>query len=135
MCVISMEIKSPLPPFTESSAIIKMKMAEDAWKSRDPGLISLIYTPDTIWRNRTEFLSGRKEVIELLTNKWKKEYEYRLIRELWTYSENRIGARFAYKWHSDSGQWFRSYGNENWEFNEQGLMKKRFASINDLAIE
>tara|TARA_R110001583_G_scaffold171120_2_gene324613 strand:- start:11268 stop:11735 length:468 start_codon:yes stop_codon:yes gene_type:complete len=129
-----MESKPPLPPFTEQSAIQKIRMAEDAWNSCDPERVSLVYTVDTYWRNRSEFVNGRQQVKEFLTRKWQKELNYRLIKELWAYTENHIAVRFAYEWHDASGQWFRSYGNENWEFTEQGLMKRRFASINDLAI-
>lgn len=129
-----MQTKPPLPPFTEQSAIQKIRMAEDAWNSRDPERVSLVYTEDTYWRNRSEFVNGRQQVREFLTRKWAKELDYRLIKELWAYTENHIAVRFAYEWHDDSGQWYRSYGNENWEFTEQGLMQRRFASINDLAI-
>jgi nuclear transport factor 2 (NTF2) superfamily protein len=130
-----MQTKPPLPPFTEQSAILKIRMAEDAWNSRDPERVSLVYTEDTYWRNRSEFVNGRQQVREFLTRKWAKELDYRLIKELWAYSDNHIAVRFAYEWHDDSGQWYRSYGNENWEFTEQGLMQRRFASINDLAID
>ena len=109
-------------------------MAEDGWNSRDPGKVSLAYTSDSVWRNRSEFLRGRSEIVEFLTRKWAKELEYRLIKELWAYSDNRIAVRFAYEWHDDQGAWFRSYGNENWEFAENGLMRRRIASINDLEI-
>jgi uncharacterized protein len=129
-----MEIKSPVPPFTEETAIQKIRMAEDAWNSRDPERVSLVYTEDTYWRNRSEFPQGRSQVKEFLINKWNKEDEYRLIKELWAFSNNRIAVRFAYEWHNALGEWFRSYGNENWEFNNQGFMQRRFASINDLAI-
>lgn len=129
-----MDTKPPLPPFTEATAIQKVRMAEDAWNSRDPERVSLVYTEDTRWRNRTEFPVGRDEVKQLLTRKWIRELDYRLIKELWAFADNRIAVRFAYEWHDDSGQWFRSYGNENWEFNAQGLMARRFASINDLPI-
>jgi nuclear transport factor 2 (NTF2) superfamily protein len=130
-----MHAKPPLPPFTEQSAIQKIRMAEDAWNSCDPERVSLVYTEDTYWRNRSEFVNGRQQVRTFLTRKWAKELDYRLIKELWAYSDNRIAVRFAYEWHDDSGQWYRSYGNENWEFTEQGLMQRRFASINDLAID
>jgi hypothetical protein len=110
-------------------------MAEDAWNSRDPARVSMVYTEDTYWRNRSEFIHGRDEVKAFLERKWNKELEYRLIKELWAYTDNHIAVRFAYEWHDYSGKWFRSYGNENWEFNEHGLMKRRFASINDLAID
>lgn len=126
--------RPPLPPFDEASARAKVRAAEDAWNSRDPQRVSLAYTPGTLWRNRAEFLSGRAAVVEFLTRKWNKELDYRLIKELWAFRENRIAVRFAYEWHDDSGQWFRSYGNENWEFDERGLMARRIASINDLPI-
>jgi len=129
-----METKPPLPPFTRESAIEKVRMAEDAWNSCDPDRVVLVYSEDTRWRNRNEFPVGRSEVHALLTQKWAKELEYRLIKELWAWSGNRIAVRFAYECHDASGQWFRSYGNENWEFNEQGLMVRRYASINDLVI-
>ena len=128
------EIKPPLPPFTAESAAQKVRMAEDAWNSRDPDRVVLVYTPDTRWRNRAEFPVGREQVREFLVRKWTKELDYRLIKELWACSGNRIAVRFAYEWHDDSGRWYRSYGNENWEFNEQGFMMRRFASINDLQI-
>ena len=126
--------KPPLPPFTKDSATLKVRMAEDAWNSRDPERVSLVYTEDTTWRNRTEFLSGRSEVKKFLERKWAKELDYRLIKELWTFMDNRIAVRFAYEWHDDKNNWYRSYGNENWEFNEQGFMMNRIASINDLPI-
>jgi hypothetical protein len=129
-----METKPPLPPFTEESAKQKIRMAEDAWNSRDPVRVSLVYTEDTVWRNRSEFPVGRAQVVEFLSRKWAKELDYRLIKELWAFTENRIAVRFAYEWHDDSGHWYRSYGNENWEFNPSGLMQRRFASINDLPI-
>ena len=131
----SSELKPPLPPFTEETAIQKIRMAEDAWNSREPDKIVLVYTENTRWRNRNEFPVGREQVHALLTRKWQKELDYRLIKELWAYTDNRIAVRFAYEWHDDDGNWFRSYGNENWEFDEHGLMAKRFASINDLAIK
>lgn len=130
-----MEIKPPLPPFTEETAIQKVRMAENAWNTRNPDAIVKVYTEDTVWRNRAEFPLGREEVHAFLTAKWEKELEYRLIKELWAYTENKIAVRFAYEWQDVSGQYYRSYGNENWEFNEQGLMAHRFASINDLAID
>jgi uncharacterized protein len=130
-----METKPPLPPFTEASAIQKVRMAEDAWNSRDPDRVVLVYTDDTYWRNRSEFPRGREEVKGFLQRKWAKELDYRLIKELWAFTENRIAVRFAYEWHDDSGHWYRSYGNENWEFTPQGLMQRRFASINDLPIK
>lgn len=129
-----METKPPLPPFTHETAIEKVRMAEDAWNSRDPDRVVLVYSEDTRWRNRNEFPVGRSEVHELLTRKWVRELEYRLIKELWAWSDNRIAVRFAYECHNATGQWFRSYGNENWEFNEQGFMVRRYASINDLRI-
>ena len=128
------ETKPPLPPFTAESAAQKVRLAEDAWNSRDPDRVVLVYTPDTRWRNRAEFPVGREEVRRFLQRKWAKELDYRLIKELWACSGNRIAVRFAYEWHDDSGHWYRSYGNENWEFNEQGFMTRRFASINDLPI-
>lgn len=127
-------IRPPIPPFTLESAIQKVRAAEDAWNSGNPQTIALAYTVDSQWRNRSEFPRGRDEIVEFLTRKWQREREYRLIKELWTFSGNRIAVRFGYEWHDDAGQWFRSYGNENWEFNEQGLMQVRFASINDLPI-
>jgi len=129
-----MEQKPPLPPFDEASAIQKIRMAEDAWNTRDPARVVLVYTEDTRWRNRAEFPVGREQVHEFLDRKWKRELEYRLIKELWAYKENRIAVRFAYEWHNTEDQWFRSYGNENWEFNADGFMAFRHASINDLAI-
>ncbi|MFZ3081558.1 DUF1348 family protein [Rhodoferax ferrireducens] len=129
------EIKAPVPPFTDETAAQKVRMAEDAWNSRDPDRVSLVYTEDTIWRNRGEFPQGREQVRQFLQRKWVKELDYRLIKELWAFTDNRIAVRFAYEWHDDFGQWFRSYGNENWEFNHQGLMQRRFASINDLPIK
>ena len=129
------EIRPPVPPFTHETAMQKVRMAEDGWNSRDPQRVSLVYTEDSQWRNRAEFPRGRQEIIEFLTRKWARELDYRLIKELWAFEGNRIAVRFAYEWHDDSGQWYRSYGNENWEFNEQGLMQRRFASINDLPIK
>lgn len=130
-----MEIKPPLPPFTQETATTKVRMAEDAWNTRDPDRVVLVYTEDTRWRNRAEFPVGRAQVHDLLARKWTRELDYRLIKELWAFGGNRIAVRFAYECHDDSGQWFRSYGNENWEFNAQGLMTQRFASINDLPIK
>lgn len=130
-----MESKPPLPPFTEETAAAKIRMAEDAWNSRDPVRVSMVYTEDTRWRNRAEFPTGREDVRRFLERKWARELDYRLIKELWACTGNRIAVRFAYEWHDDSGQWYRSYGNENWEFNEQGYMMRRFASINDLPIK
>lgn len=129
-----MQQKLPLPPFTEETARQKVQMAEDAWNTKDPEKVSLAYTVDTEWRNRDLFLNGREEVKAFLISKWEKELEYKLKKELWAFTDNRIAVRFEYEWHDHSGQWFRSYGNENWEFDENGFMKKRFASINDLAI-
>jgi hypothetical protein len=126
--------RPPLPPFTEETARIKIRAAEDGWNSRDPAKVALAYTPDSQWRNRAEFVNGRDDIEAFLTRKWERELDYRLIKELWAWSDNRIAVRFAYEWHDDSGNWFRSYGNENWEFDEQGLMKHRIASINDLPI-
>lgn len=129
-----MDTKPPLPPFTFDSATQKVRMAEDAWNSRDPDRVVQVYTEHSRWRNRAEFPVGRVEIHAFLTRKWAKELDYRLIKELWAYTENRIAVRFAYEWHDDAGNWFRSYGNENWEFNEFGLMQQRFASINDMPI-
>src|SRR5580658_5792147 len=129
-----METKPPLPPFTEESAVQKVRVAEDAWNSRDPARVVQVYTPDTFWRNRAEFPVGREEVQRFLERKWVRELDYRLIKELWAFHDNRIAVRFAYEWRDDSGSWFRSYGNENWEFSAEGLMRRRFASINDLPI-
>ena len=126
--------RPPLPPFTRETAIQKAGMAEDAWNSRDPERVSLAYTVDSTWRNRAEFLSGRPAIVQFLQRKWAKELDYRLIKELWACADNRIAVRFAYEWHDDSGHWYRSYGNENWEFNAQGFMQRRYASINDLPI-
>ena len=125
---------APVPPFTREAAIIKVRLAEDAWNSRDPHRVSLAYTEDSRWRNRAEFITGRAEIVAFLTRKWNKELDYRLIKEMWTFGDNRIAVRFAYEWHDDSGSWFRSYGNENWEFDAAGVMQRRFASINDLPI-
>lgn len=126
--------RPPLPPFTLESAIQKVQMAEDAWNTKNPELVCLAYTEDTEWRNRTEFINGRQEVKNFLKRKWEKELNYRLKKELWGFRENRMAVRFEYEWHDQFGQWFRSYGNELWEFDENGLMRKRFASINDLNI-
>lgn len=126
--------RPPLPPFTAETAAQKARLAEDAWNSRDPERVSLAYTEDSIWRNRAEFVSGRGEIVSFLARKWARELDYRLIKEVWTWNGNRIAVRFAYEWHDDSGHWFRSYGNENWEFDEAGLMRRRVASINDLPI-
>ena len=130
-----MEQKPPLPPFTHESAIQKVRMAEDARNTRDPEKVSLVYTEDTIWRNRSEFPHGRQQVKEFLKRKWAKELDYRLIKELWAFADNRIAVRFAYECRDDSGNWTRSFGNENWEFNQDGFMMRRFASINDLPIK
>lgn len=127
--------RPPSPPFTEASAAKKVRAAEDSWNSRDPGRVALAYTPDSVWRNRAEFLQGREEIQAFLARKWAIEREYRLIKELWTFAGSRIAVRFAYESRNASGQWFRSYGNENWEFDNDGLMRRRIASINDLAIE
>ena len=129
-----METRPPVPPFTPESARLKVRKAEDAWNTRDPDVVVGVYTEDTRWRNRAEFPVGREQVRQFLQRKWAKELDYRLIKELWACAENRIAVRFAYEWHDDSNQWFRSYGNENWEFNDQGLMLRRYASINDLPI-
>ena len=127
--------RPPLPPFTLETATQKVRAAEDGWNSRNPAKVALAYTGDSVWRNRSEFLWGRAEIEAFLTRKWEREIEYRLIKELWAFSENRIAVRFAYEWHDNEGSWFRSYGNENWEFNAEGLMQRRIASINDLAID
>ena len=129
------ESRPPLPPFTRETALQKVRAAEDGWNNRDPHKVSLAYTVDSQWRNRSDFPRGRAEIVEFLTRKWEKEKEYRLIKELWAYEGNRIAVRFAYEWQDSAGQWFRAYGNENWEFDENGLMQKRYASINDLAIQ
>ena len=125
----------PLPPFDGTTAAQKVRTAEDAWNSRDPQRVALGYTADSIWRNRAEFFAGREAIVQFLTRKWNRELDYRLIKELWTFNGNRIAVRFAYEWHDDSSNWFRSYGNENWEFDDQGYMRRRIASINDLAIK
>ena len=129
-----MDVKQPTPPFDRQTAVQKVRMAEDAWNSRDPDRVVQVYTEDTLWRNRAEFPRGRAEVHAFLTRKWSQELQYRLIKELWAFDGNRIAVRFAYEWHNDTNQWFRSYGNENWEFNDLGYMQRRFASINDLPI-
>jgi nuclear transport factor 2 (NTF2) superfamily protein len=129
-----MQTRPPLPPFTLETARLKVRAAEDAWNTRDPERVSLAYTPDTEWRNRAEFLRGREQVVGFLTRKWARELDYRLIKELWAHDGNRIAVRFAYEWRDDSGAWFRSYGNENWEFAATGHMHRRHASINDLPI-
>ena len=126
--------RPPLPPFNADSAAQKARMAEDAWNGRDPERVALAYTEDSRWRNRAEFLQGRPAIVEFLRRKWARELDYRLIKQVWAYHENRIAVRFAYEWHDDSGTWYRSYGNENWEFDEHGLMRVRIASINDAPI-
>ncbi len=128
------EARPPLPPFTRESATKKVRGAEDGWNSRDPARVSLAYTRDSQWRNRAEFITGREAIVEFLRRKWVRELDYRLIKELWAFEGNRIAVRFAYEWHDDSRNWFRSYGNENWEFDDDGLMRRRIASINDLPI-
>lgn len=129
-----MESRPPLPPFTLETATKKVQAAEDAWNTRDPVRVSLAYTPDTEWRNRADFVNGRDQVVEFLTRKWERETDYRLKKTLWAFMDNRIAVRFEYEWHDAAGQWFRSHGNENWEFAENGLMQKRYASINDQPI-
>lgn len=129
-----MSTRPPVPPFTRETAIEKVRLAEDAWNSRDPEKVSLGYTVDSRWRNRAEFVNGREEIVAFLTRKWHRELDYRLIKELWAFTENRIAVRFAYECHDDSGQWYRSYGNEKWDFGEDGLMRVRLACINDLPI-
>jgi nuclear transport factor 2 (NTF2) superfamily protein len=131
---MSDDIRPPLPPFAFDTATKKVRGAEDAWNSRDPDRVAGVYTEDTVWRNRAEFPVGREQVRQFLQRKWARELDYRLIKELWAFGGARIAVRFAYEWHDDSGHWFRSYGNENWEFTDQGLMRRRFASINDLPI-
>jgi nuclear transport factor 2 (NTF2) superfamily protein len=126
--------RPPLPPFTPDTARQKVRMAEDAWNTREPARVALAYTPDSRWRNRAEFLQGRAAIEAFLVRKWSRELDYRLIKELWACHENRIAVRFAYEWHDETGQWFRSYGNENWEFDAHGYMARRIASINDLPI-
>jgi len=126
--------RPPLPPFTPETAAQKARMAEDAWNSRDPARVAQAYTADSRWRNRAEFFSGREKIAEFLSRKWQRELEYRLIKEVWAFTANRIAVRFAYEWHDDSGQWYRSHGNEQWEFDADGLMQRREASINDLRI-
>lgn len=130
-----MNSRPPFPPFSEKSAKEKVRLAEDGWNSRNPEKVALAYTVDTRWRNRSTFITNREEATAFLTAKWNKELEYRLIKELWAFTDNRIAVRYAYEWHDDSGNWFRSYGNENWEFAENGLMKNRYACINDLPIK
>ena len=127
--------RPPFPPFTAESAAQKVRLAEDAWNTREPERVSLAYSADSVWRNRAEFLTGREEIVQFLRRKWARELDYRLIKELWAFHESRIAVRFAYEWHDDSGSWFRSYGNENWEFDGDGLMRRRIASINDLPLK
>lgn len=129
------ETRPPLPPFTHETSIQKVRLAEDGWNTRDPEKVSLAYSPESRWRNRSEFAVGREQIVALLRRKWNRELDYRLVKELWAFGENRIAVRFAYEWHDDAGLWYRSYGNENWEFDEQGLMHTRHASINDLPIK
>lgn len=126
--------RPPFPPFVAKSAAQKVRLAEDAWNTRDPETVSLAYTCDSVWRNRSEFLTGREAIVRFLTRKWSHELDYRLIKELWVYQDNRIAVRFAYEWHDHAGNWFRSYGNENWEFDDHGLMRRRIASINDVPL-
>ncbi len=130
-----MSQRPPLPPFTRETAIQKVRLAEDGWNGRNPDKVSLAYTPDSRWRNRDTFQKGRAQIVDFLSRKWAKEHEYRLIKELWAFTDNRIAVRYAYEWHDDAGQWHRSYGNENWDFDENGLMQERHASINDLEID
>jgi uncharacterized protein len=127
--------RPPVPPFSIETAVQKVRMAEDGWNSRDPARVALAYTVDSRWRNRSEFIHGREAIVAFLTRKWNRELDYRLTKEIWTFAGNRIAVRFAYEWHDDSGNWFRSYGNENWEFDDEGLMRTRIASINDLPIK
>lgn len=129
------ETRPPLPPFNKDTATQKVRMAENAWNGRDPAKVACAYTVDTVWRNRSEFLSGRADVVAFLKCKWAKELDYKLVKELWAWEENRIAVRFAYEWRDTAGNWFRSYGNENWEFSDAGLMARRIASINDLPIQ
>ena len=126
--------RPPLPPFNQQAAMIKVRKAEDAWNLQDPASIALAYSEDSRWRNRSERFQGREAIISFLTRKWQRELDYRLIKELWAYTDNRIAVHFAYEWHDDSGQWYRAYGNENWQFDSEGLMQQRHASINDLPI-
>src|SRR6266404_2816360 len=135
MANVTLTTRPPLPPFTRESAIQKVRLAEDGWNTREPGKVALAYAIDSRWRNRSEFIAGRSEIIAFLSRKWGRELDYRLIKEMWAFTGNRIAVRFAYEWHDDSGRWYRSYGNENWEFNDDGLMAFRFASINDLPIQ
>ncbi|MEN4476263.1 nuclear transport factor 2 family protein [Mycolicibacterium cosmeticum] len=128
------DVKPPVPPFTDESAVLKVRLAEDAWNSRDPQRVAQGYSVDSVWRNRSVFVTGRAQIIEFLSGKWDREHEYRLIKELWAHSGDRIAVRFAYEYHDEAGQWFRAYGNENWLFDENGLMTHRHASINDVPI-
>ena len=130
----NMNEKPPLPPFDGESATVKVRLAEDAWNSKDPNRVALAYSEDSYWRNRGEIFQGREKIREFLQRKWDKELDYRLVKELWAFGENRIAVRFQYEWHDDTGQWYRAYGNENWEFDDHGLMRRREASINDKAI-
>ena len=130
-----LETRPPAPPFTLDSAIQKVRLAEDGWNSRDPERVALAYTLDSKWRNRVEFIRGRQEIVSFLTRKWARELDYRLVKELWAFGDTRIAVRFACEWHDEAGNWFRSYGNENWEFDQHGLMERRYASVNDLAIK
>ena len=130
-----METRPPVPPFTREDAVAKVRAAEDGWNTRDPARVAMAYTEDSRWRNRSEFLDGRAEIIDFLTRKWASELEYRLIKEMWAFDADRIAVRFAYEWHDDTGSWFRSYGNENWLFERSGLMSRRHASINDVPID
>ena len=131
----AIEPRPPIPPFTRETAIQKVRLAEDGWNSRNPEKVALAYTPDSRWRNRTEFATGRDQIVQFLDRKWKKELDYRLIKELWAVDGNRIAVRYAYEWHDDSGNWFRTFGNENWEFDEHGLMQRRYACLNDMPIQ
>lgn len=130
----AIEPRPPFPPFTRETAIQKVRLAEDGWNSRDPERVALAYTPDSRWRNRTEFVDGRDQIVQFLDRKWKKELDYRLIKELWAVDGHRIAVRYAYEWHDDAGNWFRTFGNENWEFDERGLMQRRYACLNDMPI-
>jgi nuclear transport factor 2 (NTF2) superfamily protein len=131
----TIEPRPPFPPFTHATAIQKVRLAEDGWNSRNPEKVALAYTPDSRWRNRAEFVNGRDEIVPFLDRKWKKELDYRLIKELWAVDGNRIAVRYAYEWHDDSGNWFRTFGNENWEFDDNGLMSRRYACLNDMPIK
>ena len=131
----TIEPRPPFPPFTHETAIQKVRLAEDGWNSRNPEKVALAYTPDSRWRNRAEFVTGREQIVQFLDRKWKKELDYRLIKELWAVDGNRIAVRYAYEWHDDTGNWFRTFGNENWEFDEHGLMQRRFACLNDMPIK